>query len=366
MKRKIALILAAVLTIASANGTLAASSNSLNKTRTVKDGATITDVYLKIVPTSQVETGDTIVLSFSNAEVLYTPNFSSLQGNGNSFTSLKNNLYNYGAKATLDDLWGKISDNYIPWEMTKSGNTMVEVELFPIPSAYCGERINGSTPYYYIPLNVTAKSKDGTKNITVTVDSNETSITSGTYIFGYMPLEGTSTTVDSTDSSSSEETTAAADEETEATTEADVSEEKESLNVSVQIGSSSIAINDTEYSVDAAAYIQADSSSTLVPLRFVALALCAGDVEDADESSAIKWDAETKTAIIAAGSSVVEFTAGSDTYVIDGVSYELENGVKAEITDGRMYVPFRALGNALGAEVSWDAETKTASYTMEQ
>ncbi|MCC8013853.1 MAG: copper amine oxidase N-terminal domain-containing protein [Eubacterium sp.] len=364
MKKKIALILAAVLTIASANGTLAASSNSLNKTRTVRDETTITDVYLKIVPTSEVETGDTIVLSFSNAEVLYTPSFSSLQGNGNSFTSLKNKLYNQGAKATLDELWGKIGDNYIPWEMTKSGNTMVEVELFPIPSAYCGERINGSTPYYYIPLNVTAKSKDGTKNITVTVDSNETSVTSGTYIFGYMPLEGTTVTVDGTDSSSAE-TATVTDEETETTTEAAV-EEKESLNVSVQIGSSSITINDAEYSVEAAPYIQADSSSTLVPLRFVALALCAGDVEDADESNAITWNAETKTAIIATGSSVVEFTAGSDTYVIDGVSYELENGVRAEITDYRMYVPFRALGNALGAEVSWDAETKTASYTMEQ
>ena len=29
----------------------------------------------------------------------------------------------------------------------------------------------------------------------------------------------------------------------------------------------------------------------------------------------------------------------------------MENGVKAEIKDSRMYIPFRALGNALGAYV---------------
>lgn len=362
MKKKIAVILAAVLSLGSVTGVCGASSNTLNKTRIVRDDTTITDVYLKIVPTSEITTGDSIILSFSNAEVLYTPSFSKLQGNGRSYSSLMTSLYTNGAKATLDDLWSKISDTYIPWEMTKSGNTHIEVDLFPIPSSYCGIRVNGSKPYYYLPLNVTAKSKDGTRDITVTIDSNETSITSGTYVFATMPLEGTNV---SADDSNTETTTAEAEESTETTTEEAVSEaETKSLNVSVQIGSSDIVIDDMVYSVDGAPYIQESSSSTLVPLRFVSLAICGGSVTNADESETISWDAETKTAIIDTGDNVVEFTAGSDYYVIDGKSYALENGVKAEITDGRMYVPFRVLGNALGAEVSWDAETKTASYKI--
>ena len=48
--------------------------------------------------------------------------------------------------------------------------------------------------------------------------------------------------------------------------------------------------------------------------------------------------------------------------VIDGTAITMENGVKAEIVDGRMFVPFRALGTALGVPVSWDAETRTAIY----
>ncbi len=48
--------------------------------------------------------------------------------------------------------------------------------------------------------------------------------------------------------------------------------------------------------------------------------------------------------------------------IVNGKSIVMENGVKAEITDGRMFVPFRALGNALGVNVDWDADTKTAIY----
>lgn len=29
-----------------------------------------------------------------------------------------------------------------------------------------------------------------------------------------------------------------------------------------------------------------------------------------------------------------------------------------------MFVPFRALGNALGVDVEWDADTKTAIYSI--
>ena len=47
---------------------------------------------------------------------------------------------------------------------------------------------------------------------------------------------------------------------------------------------------------------------------------------------------------------------------VDGVAITMDNGVLAEIVDGRMFVPFRALGQALGVPVSWNADTRTAIY----
>lgn len=149
---------------------------------------------------------------------------------------------------------------------------------------------------------------------------------------------------------------AAAENETDTKTE-------EKLDVRVTIGEKNVVINGTGFLMDAAPYIQRSSSSTLVPLRFVSAALSGGDVEAADKNDNILWHPETKTAEISAYNKTVCFTAGSDAMVIDGKSCVMEYGVKAEITENRMFIPFRALGNALGFDVDWDADTGTAIYT---
>lgn len=138
--------------------------------------------------------------------------------------------------------------------------------------------------------------------------------------------------------------------------------------VRVTIGESSIKVNGEDVPMEAAAYIQTASNSTMVPLRFVSVALGvdSDNVASADESSKVMWDNTTKTATIAYaagnGQKFVQFQAGSAVMVIDGTSVTMENGVVAEIVDGRMYVPFRALGQALGVPVTWDADTRTAIY----
>ena len=82
--------------------------------------------------------------------------------------------------------------------------------------------------------------------------------------------------------------------------------------------------------MDAAAYIQTASNSTMVPLRFVTLALGVDQeaVTDADNSSKIAWDANTKTATIiySAGTNqkIIQFTAGSNTMIVDGVRISME------------------------------------------
>ncbi len=135
-----------------------------------------------------------------------------------------------------------------------------------------------------------------------------------------------------------------------------------SNEVRVSIGSKTISISGRSYEIDAAPYIQSRSNSTLVPLRFAAVAISGGSVNNADESAIISWDASTKTASVHANGSVISFSAGSELMYKNNSPIVMENGVKAEIKDGRMFIPFRALGTALGVKVEWIAETKTAVY----
>ncbi len=138
--------------------------------------------------------------------------------------------------------------------------------------------------------------------------------------------------------------------------------------VKVTIGEKTMLVNEEAIEIDAAPYIQAESSSTMVPLRFVmvALGVDSDNVKDAQNSNKVTFDANTKTATVfyAQGSNttIIQFTAGSNVMKVNGTAINMENGVKAEITNDRMFVPFRAIGTALGVKVSWDETTRTAIY----
>ncbi len=155
-----------------------------------------------------------------------------------------------------------------------------------------------------------------------------------------------------------ETTTSVVEDATETTTQAPVL----TASIKVTVGNDKINVDDKEFAMDVAPYIQTDSNSTMVPLRFVAIAIAGGNVDSADSSDIITWDAVTKTATITAGTNTVVFTAGSRTYTVNGNTLNISNQAVAEIVDGRMFVPFRTIGEALGAQVSWDATTKTAMY----
>ena len=81
-----------------------------------------------------------------------------------------------------------------------------------------------------------------------------------------------------------------------------------------------------------------------------------------DYSEFVSWDAETYSATFYYGGIIIQFTAGSEYVTINGKSQKMAYGVYAEIKDSRMFVPFRTLGEAVGAKVDWDAETKTAIF----
>lgn len=137
----------------------------------------------------------------------------------------------------------------------------------------------------------------------------------------------------------------------------------ESLSVSISADSSEITVGESTFETDSSPYIK--NGSLMVPLRMVALAVCGDDLSQADSSSAVKWDTDLKKASITTHGGIIEFTAGSNTMTVSGTSSAMSNGAAAEITNDRMYVPFRALGEALGADVNWDEASMTAVYTIE-
>ena len=104
----------------------------------------------------------------------------------------------------------------------------------------------------------------------------------------------------------------------------------------------SVSVNDNI--IDAQAVIV--DSRTLVPVR--------GVFEELGYT--VEWDAETKTATLT-GDKTVVIQSGSTVFTVDGE--EVTPEVPQQIIEGRFMLPLRAVGEAIGADVDWDAETKT-------
>jgi len=131
--------------------------------------------------------------------------------------------------------------------------------------------------------------------------------------------------------------------------------------VRVPVGESYYTVNGVAYDMDAKAYISSSSHSTMVPVRFVANAFGLRD------DNQIVWDNINKTVtIIAPWLNTVQFTVGKSEMIVGSATVTMFSPdnlpVSAENVGSRVYVPFRALGQAFGIPVSWDADTNTAIY----
>ncbi len=93
---------------------------------------------------------------------------------------------------------------------------------------------------------------------------------------------------------------------------------------------------------------------TMVPMRSVFETFGAA-IDYSDESKTITAVREGKTIIM---------QIGAGEMMVDGVSVPLD--VPVQIIDGRTMVPARAVADALGCNVSWDAGTKTVIITTDE
>lgn len=74
----------------------------------------------------------------------------------------------------------------------------------------------------------------------------------------------------------------------------------------------------------------------------------------------VEWDSNTKTAILTNNEeeTVITLTNGENTFTVN--DKEITPDVPQQIVNSRFLLPLRAIGEASGKAVDWDADTKTA------
>lgn len=349
------LILALAMTLTLNTSVFAESTNSITKMQHLRNGESLAGASFEITPHSEVETGSSIIITFTNATVFSqdiingTSSDTKAPGYKAGGYQYNENGVTWNGKDSFSAVVPNTGSGKLPYYIRRMNDKQIEVFLMNLPDIYAGDSlktVNGSTrtPYYSIPMTAYADA-DGDANIDVEIDGNGSSISS-TGSKGINSSLAAAATTDVT------ETT------TETTTEEDKNNNTENMlnnKVQVQIGANNIVVNNKAAAIDVPAYIQKESSSTMIPLRAVSQGIIGNE-------DCVEWNAESKTAVISYNNNVIEFTAGSNTAYINGNAFNMANGVKAEITNSRMFVPFRALGEAFGAKVSWDSESKTAYF----
>lgn len=97
-----------------------------------------------------------------------------------------------------------------------------------------------------------------------------------------------------------------------------------------------------------------ENGTTMVPMRAIFEAL----------GASVDYDTETKAITATKGSTVIKLFANSDTATVNGKEVTLTSPVANK--NGTTMVPLRLVSEALGAEVSWDAESKTINISISE
>jgi len=137
------------------------------------------------------------------------------------------------------------------------------------------------------------------------------------------------------------------------------SEEEKPLEktaVTFKAGEKYYTVNEQKIAMDAAVTID-EHSRVIMPARYLANALGVNDTN-------IQWleDEIGGKAVIYKNGVTVEARPGEKFITVDGKHIDLDTS--AVIIDDRIYLPLRAIANALGvadSDISWDDETKTAT-----
>lgn len=115
------------------------------------------------------------------------------------------------------------------------------------------------------------------------------------------------------------------------------------------INSTKYVVNGEEKTMDGTPYIV--NGRTMMPVRYVSEAF-------GIEGDNVLFNNGVVT--LFAGNRIIQLTNGSNVAVVNGVSIAMDQAVT--IKEGRTYIPVGEVGRLLGVNVSWDNETKTATF----
>lgn len=120
----------------------------------------------------------------------------------------------------------------------------------------------------------------------------------------------------------------------------------------VQASATDVYIDHTKVSFNVASgYPFVENGRTLVPLRATMEAF----------GATVDWDSATNTAIVKKDTTTVRCTIGDNRITRNNVI--IYNDAAAVISDGRTYLPIRAVLEAFGATVTWDGSVKVSGST---
>ena len=125
------------------------------------------------------------------------------------------------------------------------------------------------------------------------------------------------------------------------------------VNATFTDGQASYTVDGQTVTMDVAPYIDSNNRM-LVPIRYAANAMGVSDDN-------IQWNSYTQTGTISGAMGVVRVTVGSTNLITSNGTITMDT--VAVNTNNRIYVPVRYIANALGASVSWDPATRTATFS---
>lgn len=131
----------------------------------------------------------------------------------------------------------------------------------------------------------------------------------------------------------------------------DITNAATAKEIVLTVGSPAYTVNGEAKTADAAAYID-ESNRTMVPVKFVA-----------EEFGKIDFNSlnGVGTVTVFKDGSVLQFQNGSNIMNKNGINIPMDT--KVVIKDGRTYVPFKYVADGLGIGYSYDAATKSITFS---
>lgn len=253
--------------------------------------------------------------------------------------------------------------NILIFERAMTAKNMVSYdEDFYKRVQYLNAHLNGDEFYLAdvniidgeIPLIFRTK-YNGDVNVDVSVYTGEDLFDNSKYVETDFKYIGTLTVANVGGQKTYQETKTAEETTSETTSEtATQTVTEKTVEIEIPIGQSYYTVNGTTAAMDSTAFIE--NGYTMLPLRAMSEIIGLSD-------SDICYDAAAKTAVINYENTVISVSAGERAMYINGVYKIIDS--PAVIKDGRMYLPMRAVAQALGFDaISFDANVKLVKITV--